>query len=113
MPSMVGFISLAGIVVNNSILLVQYVKWHVEEGYSVHQSAVMASKERFRAVFLTSVTTMVGLLPLMFESSLQAQILIPLVLAIVGGVFATTLLVLFVIPCLYCIMDDMGWIGQK
>jgi multidrug efflux pump subunit AcrB len=112
MPSMVGFISLAGIVVNNSILLVQYVKWHVEEGYDVHHAAVMASKERFRAVFLTSVTTMAGLLPLMFETSLQAQILIPLVLAIVGGVFATTLLVLFVIPCLYCIMDDLGWIGE-
>lgn len=112
MPSMVGFISLAGIVVNDSILLVQYVKWHVEEGYDVHHAAVMASKERFRAVFLTSITTMAGLLPLMFETSLQAQILIPLVLSIVGGVFATTLLVLFVIPCLYCIMDDQGWIGS-
>ncbi|GAA3928008.1 efflux RND transporter permease subunit [Litoribacillus peritrichatus] len=112
MPSMVGFISLAGIVVNNSILLVQYVKWHVEEGYDVHQAAVLASKERFRAVFLTSATTMAGLLPLMFETSLQAQILIPLVLSIVGGIFATTLLVLFVIPCLYCIMDDMGLIAS-
>ncbi len=115
MPSMVGFISLAGIVVNNSILLVQYVKWHVEEGYNVHQAAVLASKERFRAVFLTSATTMAGLLPLMFETSLQAQILIPLVLSIVGGIFATTLLVLFVIPCLYCILDDLGLIksGDK
>ena len=57
MPSMVGFVSLAGIVVNNSILLVQFIKWHQQQGYHIHAAAVLASRERFRAIFITTATT--------------------------------------------------------
>ncbi|QYJ97424.1 efflux RND transporter permease subunit [Shewanella alkalitolerans] len=106
MPSIMGFISLAGIVVNDSILLVQYIRHHVNEGDSVHQAVVSASRERFRAVFLTSLTTAAGLLPLLLETSLQAQVVQPLVVSIVFGIFASTLLVLFIIPCAYAILAD-------
>ncbi|WP_394230317.1 efflux RND transporter permease subunit [Shewanella colwelliana] len=108
MPSIMGFISLAGIVVNDSILLVQYIRHHVDEGDSVQQAVISASRERFRAVFLTSLTTAAGLLPLLMESSLQAQVVQPLVVSIVFGIFASTLLVLFIIPCAYAILADFG-----
>ncbi|TKE96396.1 efflux RND transporter permease subunit [Vibrio kanaloae] len=112
MPSMMGFVSLAGIVVNDSILLVQYIRHHVDEGDSVHDSVVKASRERFRAVFLTSMTTAAGLLPLLMETSLQAQVIQPLVISIVFGIFASTLLVLFMIPAAYSILADFGLVKK-
>lgn len=108
MPSMLGFVSLAGIVVNDSILLVEFVKRRVSEGLSVHEAAAKASYDRFRAILLTSVTTIAGMTPLLFETSLQAQVLIPLAVSIVFGIFMSTLLVLFVIPSLYSILEDFG-----
>lgn len=109
MPSMMGFVSLGGIVVNDSILLVEFVKKHVANGLSVHEAAAHASYDRFRAVLLTSLTTIVGMSPLLFETSLQAQILIPLATSIVFGIATSTLLVLFVIPCLYSVLEDFGY----
>ena len=108
MPSMMGFVSLAGIVVNDSILLVEFVKKRVSEGLTVHDAAAKASYDRFRAVLLTSITTIAGMTPLLFETNLQAQVLIPLVTSIVFGIAMSTLLVLFVIPCLYAILEDFG-----
>jgi multidrug efflux pump subunit AcrB len=108
MPSMMGFISLAGIVVNDSILLVEFVKKRVHQGMVVHDAAAKASYDRFRAVLLTSVTTIAGMTPLLFETSLQAQILIPLATSIVFGIATSTMLVLFVLPCLYSILEDFG-----
>jgi len=107
MPSLLGFVSLAGIVVNDSILLVEFVKKHKQEGMTPHDAAAKASYERFRAVFLTSITTIAGLTPLLFEQSPQAQILIPLAISIIFGIATSTLLVLFVIPCLYSILEDI------
>ena len=108
-PSILGFISLAGVVVNDSILLVEFVKMHVRKGMNVHKAASQASRDRFRAVFLTSLTTTAGLTPLMFETSLQAQVLIPIATSIVFGMITSTCLILFVIPALYAILEDIGW----
>jgi len=108
MPSIMGFISLAGIVVNDSILLVTFIRNHMEKGESAIDAARQASRERFRAVLLTSLTTIMGLLPLMAERSMQAQILIPLACSIVFGLLMTTILVLLVIPALYAIFDDFN-----
>jgi len=108
MPSMMGFASLAGIVVNDSILLVTFVKLRQGQGLSTPEAAKQASRDRFRAVLLTSLTTIAGLLPLLAEKSLQAQVLIPLVTSIVFGLLATTVLVLLVVPSLYSILDDFG-----
>ncbi len=108
MPSMLGFASLAGIVVNDSILLVTFVKLRAAEGAAVHEAARQASRDRFRPVLLTSLTTIAGLLPILFEQSLQAQILIPLVASLAFGLMASTVLVLIVVPCLYAILHDLG-----
>jgi HAE1 family hydrophobic/amphiphilic exporter-1 len=109
LPSMLGFVSLAGIVVNDSILLVNFIKSEHEPGVTrVAEAAVQAAKARFRAILLTSVTTIAGVLPLLTETSLQAQVLIPLVASIAFGLLATTLLILLVVPATYAILDDFG-----
>lgn len=113
MPSMMGAVSLAGIVVNNSILIVQFLKFHAAQGIPIVESATIASRERFRAILLTSLTTIVGLLPLLAEKSLQAQILIPLATSIVFGLLAATVLILLVVPALFSVLADFGLVSVK
>jgi multidrug efflux pump subunit AcrB len=108
MPSMMGAVSLSGIVVNDSILLVEFIKIRRRQGQSIPEAARHASRERFRAVLLTSLTTIAGLLPLLSEKSFQAQILIPLAASIVFGLMASTVLVLVIVPSLYAILGDFG-----
>jgi len=108
MPSLLGFIALGGVVVNDSILLVIFLKNARKEGIAMHDAAVQASRDRFRAVLLTSTTTIAGLFPLLFERSLQAQILIPLVISTSFGLMASTALVLLALPCMYLILGDFG-----
>jgi multidrug efflux pump subunit AcrB len=105
---MIGFVSLAGIVVNDSILLVEFVKRRSLEGLSLHDAAGQAVRDRFRAIFLTSITTIAGMLPLLSETSLQAQVLVPLVASVVFGMMSSTVLLLLVLPASYAIMEDMG-----
>ena len=87
MPSMLGFVSLAGVVVNNSILLVNFIKLRHEAGETVIVAARQASRSRFRAIFLTSTTTLAGLLPLLLETSLQVNCLTPQALTRSGQCF--------------------------
>jgi len=108
MPSMLGFVALGGVVVNDSILLVNFIKHYHGDTQSVAEAAPLASRARFRAILLTSLTTIVGLLPLLSETSLQAQVLIPLVASLAFGLMATTVLVLFLVPAIYTILDDFG-----
>jgi HAE1 family hydrophobic/amphiphilic exporter-1 len=107
MASLVGAVSLAGVVVNDSILLVQFVKLRAAEGHAVPLAAQLASRDRFRAVLLTSLTTILGLLPLLAETSLQALVLKPLIVSVVFGLLASTLLVLLVVPVLFSIQNDL------
>jgi len=92
--------------------LVQYIRHHVDEGEDVYGAVVKASRDRFRAVFLTSLTTAAGLLPLLLETSLQAQVVKPIVISIVFGIFTSTLLVLFIIPSAYAILADFGLVHK-
>jgi multidrug efflux pump subunit AcrB len=108
MPSILGFVALAGVVVNDSILLVNFIKHHHGDTQSIAEAAPLASRARFRAIVLTSLTTIVGLMPLLSETSLQAQVLIPLVTSLAFGLMATTLLVLFLVPAVYTILNDFG-----
>ena len=110
LPSMIGFVSLAGIVVNDSILLVEFIKYRIMEGMALHDAIRQAVYDRFRAIFLTSITTVAGMTPLLFESSTQALILIPLVTSIVFGMLASTVLIMLVLPALYAIMEDLGFV---
>lgn len=108
MPSMLGLAALAGIVVNDSILLVNFVKRRAAEMGSVTRAAAQASRDRFRAVLLTSLTTIAGLLPILSETSLQAQVLTPLVTSLAFGLLSSTVLVLIVVPCAFAVLDDFG-----
>lgn len=108
MPSMLGFVALAGVVVNNSILLVDFVKREHGDAATVAIAAARAARARFRAIFLTTTTTAAGLLPILTETSLQAQILIPLVASLVFGLLTASLIVLFALPAIYAILDDLG-----
>ncbi len=113
MLSVLGYISLTGIVVNDSILLVEFIKNRREAGQTIIESSCMASRERFRAVLLTSVTTVLGLLPLLSETSLQAQMLVPIAASIAFGIVSSTILVLIAIPCFYSILGDFGLIKPQ
>ena len=107
MPSMVGMATLAGVVVNNSILLVEFIKGHVEQGDDILAAGVNAVRDRFRAIFLTSLTTVVGLGPLLLEQSTQAQFLRPIVTSLAFGLTGATLLALFVSPAVFAILHDL------
>ncbi len=110
LPSMIGFVSLAGIVVNDSILLVEYVKLRSREGMVIQSAVGQAVRDRFRAIFLTSITTVAGMFPLLLETSLQAQVLVPLVTSVVFGMLAATFLTLLVLPASYTMMQDLGFV---
>lgn len=109
MPSLIGAASLAGIVVNNAILLIHFIKGHRENGLSAVSAAGQASRDRLRAILISSSTTIAGLLPLLAETSTQADAIKPLVISVVFGLLSATVLVLLVMPALYVLFDDWGW----
>ncbi|MCR9120471.1 MAG: efflux RND transporter permease subunit, partial [bacterium] len=111
-PSVLGFVSLAGVVVNDSILLVLFLKQEHAAGSEVEDSARQASRLRFRAILLTSATTIAGLTPLLFETSRQAQVLIPLAVSVCFGLLSSTILVLIAIPAAYVALADFGLISK-
>ncbi len=104
--SLVGLLGLSGILMNDSIILVVAYRELLAEGLSCQQAAVEAACRRLRAVFLTSVTTIAGLAPLLLETSVQAEFLIPMALTIVSGLFFATALVLVLVPSLLLICDE-------
>ena len=104
--SLIALIGLSGIVVNDSIILVSTIDERLADGEGLRNAIINGACDRLRAVILTSATTIGGLLPLMFERSLQAQFLIPMALTMIFGLMFTTLLVLFVIPALISIQED-------
>ena len=106
--SFIGLLGLAGILVNDSIILVSRLDERLNDGDSLKEAAIGASRDRLRAVLLTSLTTIGGLIPLMFEKSLQAQFLLPMATTMVFGLASATLLVLFLVPAFVGIGDDIG-----
>ena len=88
--SLVAVLGLAGIVVNDSIILVSTIYEKINSGKNIYESVILGSQERLRAVLLTSLTTIGGLTPLLFEKSLQAQFLKPMAITIVFGLLSST-----------------------
>lgn len=105
--SLIGLLGLSGILVNDSIILVTRLDERLKLGESLREAATGASRDRLRAVLLTSLTTIGGLLPLLFERSLQAQFLMPMAVTIVFGLAMATLLVLFLVPALVGVGNDI------
>jgi multidrug efflux pump subunit AcrB len=112
MPSMIGMASLFGVVVNDSILLVVFIREAREQGTHVIMAAEQAGRNRFRPILLTSITTIAGLSPLLLETSLQAQILIPLAASLAFGLTSATVTALYLVPSLYCILYDFDMLGE-
>lgn len=110
--SMFGLFGLAGIVVNDSIILITFYRQLRKKGMEYKSAIVEASVRRLRAVLLTSLTTIAGLIPLLFETSLQAQFLIPMATSIAFGLAFSTVLVLFLVPILLSVYEGYfvdGW----
>jgi multidrug efflux pump subunit AcrB len=110
--SVFAILGLAGIVINDSIVLVTTIDGR-RENESVTSAAINGACDRLRAVVLTSATTIGGLTPLLFETSLQAQFLIPMALTIVFGLIVTTFVVLLLVPALVVIQDDIGKVSSS
>jgi multidrug efflux pump subunit AcrB len=106
MMSFFGIIALAGVVVNDSLILVDFVNRERRLGIPMIQAVNDAAKKRFRAILLTSLTTFFGLIPIVLETSLQAQIVIPMAASLAFGILFATVITLFLIPSLYLIQDD-------
>jgi len=119
--SIMGIAAAMGVVVNDNLVLVDYICRLRDKGYDVVQAIEISAEERFRPIFLTSFTTFIGLLPLMMETSVQAQFLIPTVVSLAFGVLFATTVTLILVPVLYILMsqvrdriyDMMGWELKK
>ncbi|VAX05190.1 Acriflavin resistance protein [hydrothermal vent metagenome] len=115
--SIMGIAAAMGVVINDNLVLVDYISRLRDKGYDVVQAIEIAAEERFRPIFLTSFTTFIGLMPLMLETSVQAQFLIPAVVSLSFGVLFATVVTLILVPILYILMsrirdriyDMMGW----
>ncbi|MAH28667.1 MULTISPECIES: efflux RND transporter permease subunit [Pseudoalteromonas] len=103
-----GLIAAAGVVINDSLVMTDFVNQARREGISTRQAVIEAGCARFRAITLTSITTFAGVLPIMFETSLQAKFVIPMAVALGFAVMFATLITLVLVPCLYIIMSDVG-----
>lgn len=109
--SMIGSVALAGIVVNDSLILVDKVNNNRKEGMPLFEAVVMGARSRLRAILLTTITTAAGLFPLLLERSFQAQFLIPMGVSIVFGLIFATALTLLVLPTFYLIFEDLRLAG--
>ncbi|WP_394229651.1 efflux RND transporter permease subunit [Shewanella colwelliana] len=105
--SLCGIVALAGVVVNDSLILVDFVNRARSQGLPIVEAAIDAGCYRFRAIILTSMTTFVGLVPIILERSLQAQIVIPMATSLAFGILFSTVVTLILVPILYIILDDI------
>ena len=106
--SLIALVGLSGIVVNDSIILVRTIDERITGGETLIEAIVNGARDRLRAVILTSATTIGGLTPLLFETSLQARFIIPMAVTIIFGLIVTTALVLLVAPAIIAIQGDIG-----
>ncbi len=106
--SLFGIIALSGVVVNDSLILVDYVNKRVDAGEDAATAAIEGGAARFRAILLTSLTTFFGLVPILAETSMQAQLVIPMAVSLAFGILFATVITLILVPCLYNILGDIG-----
>jgi len=107
MLSILGLVALAGVVVNDSLILVEFINRRQGAGETMDDSIMSAGKQRFRAIVLTTLTTFVGLLPMLFETSMQAQFVIPMAISLSFGIVFATTMTLILVPCCYRIVYDL------
>ena len=111
--SIMGVLALIGVVVNDSLVLVDYTNKRIKEGISVDKAIRIAGGARFRPILLTSLTTFAGLTPLILDKSTQAQFLIPMAISLGFGILFATMLTLVLIPTFYLIAEDIKSVSRK
>jgi len=104
--SVFGLIALAGVVVNDSLIMVDFVNEARQRGVALRDAVVDAGTQRFRAIILTSLTTFLGLAPIILERSLQAQVVVPMAVSLAFGILFATVITLLLIPVLYLVLED-------
>jgi multidrug efflux pump subunit AcrB len=105
--SMFGLVALAGVVVNDSLLLIDKINCNRREGQPLYEAIVSAGTRRFRPIILTSLTTFFGLAPMILETSVQAKFLVPMAISLGFGILFATGITLLLIPALYMILEDV------
>jgi len=114
MFSMFGMVALSGVVINDSIVFVDFVNARVREGVPLIQALIESGERRFRPIMLTSMTTIAGLTPLMMETSFQARFLIPMATSLTFGLLVGTSLILLLVPTFYLLYDRLtGLMGVR
>jgi multidrug efflux pump subunit AcrB len=112
--SLFGLVALSGVVVNGSLVMVDSANKHRRSGKPALTAITMSAAQRFRPIMLTTLTTFGGLSPMIFETSRQAQYLIPMAISLGFGIVFATLITLALVPCFYMILEDvLGWFIQK
>ena len=111
--SMCGIVALAGVVVNDSLVLVDYVNRHRRESGNVLESALRAGGVRFRAIILTSLTTFVGLMPMLLETDMQARFLVPMAISLGFGILFATTITLILVPSVYVVLEDVRGVVRR
>lgn len=109
MMSFFGLIAASGVVINDSLVMTDYVNQRRAQGYSIKEAVIEAGTARFRAITLTSITTFAGVLPILFETSLQAAFVVPMAAALGFAVMYATLVTLILVPCLYMVLQDISY----
>ncbi len=113
MPAMMGMILLAGIVVNNSILLLDFVRIARAEGSSIHDALIEAVGIRMRPILMTATSTIVGMIPIAFEWAVGLERLSPLAVVAIGGLLVATFLTMIYVPIIYTLLEDLRGFGQR
>ncbi len=115
MMSFFGVIALSGVVVNDSLILVDFINKATAQGTPLLRAVTEASQRRFRAILLTSLTTFFGLVPMLLERSVQAMEIVPMAVSLAFGIVFATVITLLLVPCLYIILQDLRqwWPGQQ
>lgn len=108
--SLIGFVALAGVVVNDSLILMEFYNEERRRGLTVYDACLAAGRARLRAILLTTITTVLGLTPLLLEESFQAKFLIPMAITISGGLVSATAIILIILPCFLMILADISWL---
>jgi len=106
MFSLFGLVALSGVVVNDSLIMVDFINKARARGVALKRAVIESGTQRFRAIILTSFTTAAGLIPIMTEGSVQAQSVIPMAISLSFGIMFSTVITLFLIPCLYMLRED-------
>ncbi|MDH4220163.1 MAG: efflux RND transporter permease subunit, partial [Candidatus Aminicenantes bacterium] len=113
LPALIGFIILGGIAVNNGIVMVDYINQLKRRGIDKKEAILQGCTVRLRPVLITASTTILGMLPMALSTSQGSEMRAPMAVAVVGGLAATTLLTLFVIPIIYSLFDRVSFKEKK